>query len=62
MIISTKLGLSKGAKNPFSDFIRNAKSGQKKRVYYAILIEANKQQNLLMMTAEAQRGVGLRSE
>lgn len=29
MMISIKLGLTKGAKSPFADFIRNAKSDQK---------------------------------
>ena len=28
-MISIKLGLTKGAKSPFADFIRNAKSEQK---------------------------------
>lgn len=55
MMISIKLGLSKGAKSPFADFIRNAKSDQKKRVYSQVLIEATKQQNLVMMQAEAKR-------
>lgn len=29
-MISIKLGLAKGVKSPFADFIRNAKSEQKK--------------------------------
>eukprot|EP01132_Coremiostelium_polycephalum_P020318 gene20318-24134_t len=49
------LGLTKGAKSPFADFIRNAKSDQKKRVYSEVLTEATKQQNLVLMAAEAKR-------
>jgi hypothetical protein len=55
-MISIKLGFSKGAKSPFADFIRNAKSDQKKCVYREVLNEATKQQNLVMMEAEAKRG------
>ncbi|MGX1173288.1 hypothetical protein [Pseudomonas sp. R151218B TE3479] len=54
-MISIKLGLTKGAKSTFADFIRNAKSDQKKRVYSEVLTEATKQQNQLMMQAEAKR-------
>ncbi|WP_353742071.1 hypothetical protein WHX55_03455 [Pseudomonas fluorescens] len=54
-MISIKLGLSKGAKSSFADFIRNAKSEQKKRVYSEVLTEATKQQNLVMMEVEAKR-------
>lgn len=54
-MISIKLGLSKGAKSPFADFIRNARSEEKKRVYREVLTEATKQQNLVMMEAEAKR-------
>lgn len=54
-MISIKLGFSRGAKSPFADFIRNAKSDQKKRVYSEVLTEATKQQNLVMMAAEAKR-------
>ncbi|MNU06920.1 hypothetical protein D3C72_2522820 [compost metagenome] len=54
-MISFKLGLSKGAKSSFADFIRNAKSEQKKRVYSEVLTEATKQQNLVMMEVEAKR-------
>lgn len=53
-MISIKLGLSKGAKSSFADFIRDAKSEQKKRVYSEVLTEATKQQNLVMMKAEAK--------
>ncbi|WP_260956659.1 hypothetical protein [Pseudomonas citri] len=48
----TKTGLSKGAKSTFADFIRSAKSKEKKRVYRKILAEATKQQSLVMMQAE----------
>lgn len=54
-MISIKLGFSRGAKSPFADFIRNAKSDQKKRIYSEVLTEATKQQNLVMMAAEAKR-------
>jgi hypothetical protein len=57
-MISFKLGFAKeakGAKSPFADFIRNAKSEQKKRVYSEVLTEATKQQNLVMMEAEAKQ-------
>jgi len=54
-MISIKLGLAKGAKSSFADFIRNAKSDQKKRVYSEVLSEATKQQHLVMMQAEAKR-------
>ena len=54
-MISIKLGFSRGAKSPFADFIRNAKSDQKKRVYSEVLTEATKQQNLVMMAAKAKR-------
>jgi hypothetical protein len=54
-MISIKLGLTKGAKSPFADFIRNAKSEQKKRVYSAVLTEATKQQNLVMMQTETKQ-------
>lgn len=54
-MIFVKQSSEKGAKNPFADFIRNAKSDQKKRVYGEVLIEATKQQNLVMTQAEAKR-------
>ncbi|KPY35460.1 MULTISPECIES: hypothetical protein [Pseudomonas syringae group] len=33
------------AKNSFAEFIRNAKSDEKKRIYSAVLTEATKRQN-----------------
>lgn len=54
-MISIKPGLSKGAKSSFADFIRNAKSEQKKRVYSEVLTEATRLQNLVMMEVEAKR-------
>ncbi|SCY13528.1 hypothetical protein [Pseudomonas sp. NFACC37-1] len=54
-MISIKQGLPKGAKRLFADFIRNAKSKEKKRVYRMVLAEATKQQNLVMMQAEVKR-------
>ncbi|KAF2393067.1 MULTISPECIES: hypothetical protein [Pseudomonas] len=55
-MISIKPGVAKGAKSSFADFIRNAKSEQKKRVYIEVLTEATRQQNLVMMQAEAKQG------
>ncbi|MBV4460030.1 hypothetical protein KVG96_18915 [Pseudomonas sp. COR58] len=52
---SIRPGAAKGAKSAFADFIRNAKSEQKKRVYGEVLTEATKQQNLVMMQAETNR-------
>jgi hypothetical protein len=54
-ILSIKLGLSQGVKSSFADFIRDAKSDQKKRVYRVVLTEATKQQNLVIMKAETKR-------
>ncbi|MFI8645037.1 hypothetical protein ACIGJK_09595 [Pseudomonas iridis] len=54
-MISIKPGCPKGAKSSFADFIRNAKSEQKKRIYSEVLTEATKQQHLVMMEAEAKR-------
>ena len=54
-MLSIKLGFSKGTKSPFADFIRDAKSDQKKRIYSEVLTEATKQQNLLMMAAVSKR-------
>ncbi|MBZ9783326.1 hypothetical protein K9857_17480 [Pseudomonas sp. REP124] len=51
----SKRDQSKKAKNPFADFIRNGKSEQKKRVYGEVLIEATKQQNIVIMEAETRR-------
>ncbi|WP_323150390.1 hypothetical protein, partial [Pseudomonas oryzihabitans] len=36
---------SEKAKNPFAEFIRNAKSDEKKRIYSVVLTEATKRQN-----------------
>lgn len=40
-------------KTSFSDFIRSAKSKEKKRVYSAVLAEATKQQNLLLIKTKS---------
>lgn len=39
---------SEKVKNPFAEFIRNAKSVEKKRVYSVVLTEATKRQNKIM--------------
>lgn len=54
-MISNLLGSTKGTKSTFADFIRNAKSEQKKRVYSEVLTEATKQQNLVMMEAKSKQ-------
>ncbi|NUU35407.1 hypothetical protein [Pseudomonas sp. C2B4] len=51
---SIKSDYCKGTKSSFADFIRNAKSKQKKRVYREVLTEAIKRQNLVLMEAEAK--------
>jgi hypothetical protein len=38
------------ASTPFSDFIRNASSAEKKRVYAEVLKRATEQQNALLQT------------
>lgn len=39
---------SEKVKNPFAEFIRHAKSDEKKRIYSAVLTEATKRQNEIM--------------
>ncbi len=43
---------SEKVKSPFAEFIRNAKSDEKKRVYKAVLIEATKRQNEIMVAVQ----------
>lgn len=43
---------SEKVKIPFAEFIRNAKAGEKKRVYTAVLVEATKRQYEVMDTAQ----------
>lgn len=45
---------SETVKNPFAEFIRNAKSDEKKRVYSTVLTEATKRQNEIMVAAQAK--------
>lgn len=54
-MISILLGSSKATKSDFADFIRNAKSEKKKRIYSEVLTEATKQQNLVIMQAKSKR-------
>ncbi|WP_175645489.1 hypothetical protein [Pseudomonas sp. KK4] len=42
--------------SPFADFIRNAKSKEKKRVYIEVLIEATRKQNDVLLAAREQQG------
>jgi hypothetical protein len=46
---------TKESTSPFADFIRNAKSEEKKRVYGEVLIEATKKQNEVMLAARAKQ-------
>jgi hypothetical protein len=39
---------SEKVRNPFAEFIRNAKSDEKKRVYSVVLTEATRRQNEIM--------------
>ncbi|WP_337056441.1 hypothetical protein [Pseudomonas sp. USHLN015] len=52
----TKTAADKAKKstNAFSEFIRNAKSDEKKRVYATVLSEASKQQNEVIAAAKAK--------
>jgi hypothetical protein len=43
----------KAVSTPFSDFIRNAKSGEKKKVYTQVLKGATDRQNKQIETAKA---------
>lgn len=52
---TVKSASGKGAKSPFADFIRNAKSDEKKRVYSTVLTEATKRQNEVLMAAQAAK-------
>lgn len=45
---------SEKVKSPFAEFIRNAKSDEKKRVYSTVLIEATKRQNEIMVAAQVK--------
>ena len=44
---------SEKIKNPFADFIRNAKSDEKKRVYGVVLTEATRRQNEILAQAKS---------
>lgn len=41
--------------SPFAEFIRNAKSDEKKRIYTAVITEATKQQVQVITAAKAQQ-------
>lgn len=45
------IGFKEEYASPFADFIRNAKSHEKKRVYREVLTEATKKQNEVMLAA-----------
>lgn len=50
-----KTGSSRTAtSNRFAEFIRNAKSDEKKRVYSEVITESTKQQNQVIMAAKAK--------
>lgn len=40
---------------PFSEFIRNAKSGEKKRVYTDVMRKASEEQNRVLNSSEAAK-------
>ena len=46
---------TKTAATPFSDFIRHAKSGEKKKVYKQVLKGATERQNKQLEAAKAER-------
>ncbi|MHB2137627.1 hypothetical protein ACX64L_06625 [Pseudomonas monsensis] len=50
-----KFGSTKDSRSPFADFIRNAKSKEKKRVYSEVLTEATKKQNEVMLAAREKQ-------
>ena len=41
-------------KSPFAEFIRNAKSDEKKRVYNTVLVEATRRQKAVMLEIAAK--------
>jgi hypothetical protein len=45
------IGFKQEYTSPFADFIRNAKSHEKKRVYREVLTAATKKQNEVMLAA-----------
>lgn len=53
-VTAKRTAASRIAHPSFADFIRNAKAGEKKRVYAAVLAEATKSQNA-MLAALAER-------
>ncbi|MFP0196022.1 MULTISPECIES: hypothetical protein [Pseudomonas] len=54
-MFSMKLGSTKESTSPFADFIRNAKSEEKKRVYSEVLTEATKKQNEVMLAVREKQ-------
>ncbi|MFV3387863.1 hypothetical protein ACNFCJ_21000 [Pseudomonas sp. NY15364] len=46
----------KTTKSPFSEFIRNAKSDEKKRVYNSVITAATKRQQDVMNASVALKG------
>ena len=55
-MMSIKPGITKGAKSPLPTLFVTPSQSKKKRVYSEVLAEATKQQNLVMLEAEAKRG------
>ncbi|MEP7186865.1 MAG: hypothetical protein ABI767_13605 [Rhodanobacter sp.] len=53
MIFRTKT--KKVASTPFSDFIRNASSAEKKKVYKVVLQKATERQQLILTKAASAR-------
>ena len=55
MIKPLAFGSKRVKTSRFADFIKNAKSEEKKRVYSVVLTEANRQQCELLTSMEASR-------
>jgi hypothetical protein len=54
-MLTMKFGSTKESTSPFADFIRNAKSEEKKRVDSEVLTDATKKQNEIMLAARAKQ-------
>lgn len=51
----------KVASTPFSDFIRNASSGEKKKVYKAVLVKATERQKSVIQKCKESASAGAMS-
>lgn len=55
-MFTVKSGSTEKSSSSFADFIRNAKSEEKKRIYSEVLTQATKQQNEVIQAARAKKG------